>query len=294
MWKHLPFVVPVSLVKKKLQRIRSLIIISLICAGALYPLQIQIAGLEIPQVNTQGAPLLIALDVSLSMSATDITPSRMEAAKKLIDELLVTLPQGPVGVMVFAWVPVEIIPLTTHRDALRQRVASLAVGDFPLTQTFLGTAMGDALLLAHRRLMQWSLPGHILLISDGDPSKWVDTLQVADILARDGIRIFTLIMWTGNVLLWYDTQGWEVYAQTSLTTMQTLATRTQGQSRVWETGEQQASLWREIWQQLRSVSVLTRSSFPLNEFLRWWIIGCSILLLIEKSIALWCLRRYVK
>ena len=102
MWKHLPFVVPVSLVKKKLQRIRSLIIISLICAGALYPLQIQIAGLEIPQVNTQGAPLLIALDVSLSMSATDIAPSRMEAAKKLIDELLVTLPQGPVGVMVFA------------------------------------------------------------------------------------------------------------------------------------------------------------------------------------------------
>lgn len=140
------------------------------------------------------------------MSATDIEPSRIEAAKDLIDELLVALPPSPVGVIVFAGVPWELIPMSTQREALRQRVAQLAVGDFPLTQTFLGTAMGDALLLAHRRLMQGNPPGSILLISDGDPSKGVNTLQVADVLADDGIRISTVIIGTGNVLLGYDLQ----------------------------------------------------------------------------------------
>jgi Mg-chelatase subunit ChlD len=293
-WKQLPFVVPATYQVKRKTYLRQAVLGTRCIACILFPLDIQIRNLlSLPQLSTTPPPLLIVLDVSLSMSAEDIEPSRMEAAIALIDELLLELPPAPVGVIVFAGVPRELIPMSTHRAAMRQRIEDLAVGDFPLTQAFLGTAMGDALLLAHRRLLQQEQLGSILLISDGDPSKWVNTQQVAEMLARDQVRIHTLVMGTGKVLLWIDRQWEEVYAETSQTTMQMLANRTQGSSRHRDQKQDYTAMRTAIMQDLRAPTVQTRTtSMPVNDILLWWIIWCMVFVIGEKSILLIRLRGY--
>lgn len=255
----------------------------MIGASALIPLDIRFRTTTFSFAEKQPAPILIALDVSLSMSATDITPTRFQAATQLLENVVADLPEWPIGIIVFAGVPWEIIPLTDQRQALLQRIHSLSLTEFPVTQGFLGTAMGDALLLARRKLVEHG--GTILLVSDGDPSKGVDTMQVADLLARDGIPVYTLIVGSGSVVLGYDLQGDPIYAQTSPTTMQAVAARTMGNSRTWTTASQwtalATALIRPLSQPLWSVSRMAIAHLLSLRICFW-----SIVLLGSKSYAI--------
>ena len=60
-------------------------------------------GSKMETVKRSGVEAVIALDISNSMLAEDVTPSRLEKAKKLISRLVDTFNNDKVGLIVFAW-----------------------------------------------------------------------------------------------------------------------------------------------------------------------------------------------
>lgn len=76
-------------------------------------------GTKLRRVERQGVDLLIALDVSRSMQAEDVAPSRLRRAKKEITQLLDKLQGDRVGLIVFAGDAFLQCPLTTDYAAVR-------------------------------------------------------------------------------------------------------------------------------------------------------------------------------
>ncbi len=76
-------------------------------------------GLQQRQVERRGIDLVVALDVSQSMLAEDVAPSRLERAKRAIGELLDEMRGGRVGLVIFAGDAFIQTPLTTDYNAVR-------------------------------------------------------------------------------------------------------------------------------------------------------------------------------
>jgi Ca-activated chloride channel homolog len=90
-------------------------------------------------VPRQDASVILAMDVSGSMRATDVSPTRLDAAKAAALSFIDQLPDDVrVGVVSFASQPTTLVDPTTDRERLRSAIDSLAARD--------GTAMGDALM----------------------------------------------------------------------------------------------------------------------------------------------------
>jgi Ca-activated chloride channel family protein len=90
-------------------------------------------------VPREDATVLLAIDVSGSMKATDVTPSRLDAAREAARSFIDQLPEGlRVGIVAFASRPVTLVSPTTDREELDAALDGLETQD--------GTAMGDALM----------------------------------------------------------------------------------------------------------------------------------------------------
>lgn len=98
-------------------------------------------GTRLREVTREGIDLVIALDVSLSMTAEDVAPNRLERARNEIKKLLETLRGDRVGLVVFAGDAFVQAPLTTDYSALR---LFLDVADPSLVPTP-GTDFSEAL-----------------------------------------------------------------------------------------------------------------------------------------------------
>ena len=120
-----------------------------------------------------GADVMVVLDCSRSMLATDIYPDRMEAARR---EILTLLDRGPglrLGLMPFAGAPALRAPCTGDRSALADLLASCSPDLFPAADGYQGTAIGHAVDMALTVLTrQVERSQAILVVSDGaDPDR---------------------------------------------------------------------------------------------------------------------------
>jgi len=128
------------------------------------------------QQNTK-LDMMLIIDVSRSMHAADIFPSRLQRAQIEIEELLERAKGTRVGIVVFAGRPHVFVPLTTDHDALRFYLNSLN----NLTLPTFGSAVDSALELARSELINRKNsvnPSAIILISDGDFSAESESLSV--------------------------------------------------------------------------------------------------------------------
>ncbi len=90
-------------------------------------------------VPRDDASVILAMDVSGSMRATDVSPTRLDAAKAAALSFIDQLPEDVrVGIVAFASQPITLVEPTADRERLRSAIDSLAARD--------GTAMGDALM----------------------------------------------------------------------------------------------------------------------------------------------------
>jgi Ca-activated chloride channel family protein len=91
------------------------------------------------QVPREDATVILTMDVSGSMRATDVSPTRLDAAKASALSFIDQLPENVrVGVVAFASEPVTLVSPTTDRTQTKAAINSLTARD--------GTAMGDALM----------------------------------------------------------------------------------------------------------------------------------------------------
>lgn len=141
-----------------------------------------------------GLDLCVALDLSNSMYAQDIAPSRLERAKSELDEALRVLPLGRVCAVVFAGTA-DVYPLTSDRDAIRFFLRDLSPADMPVGGTALAAALdgaSKALSVSEGTLGQTPSPRAVLLITDGEDTVGGD-LEGALARAKEAnVRIFAL------------------------------------------------------------------------------------------------------
>lgn len=122
-------------------------------------------GTKKEKVKATSADIYIALDISRSMDAKDISPSRLERSKKFVEELINTLKGDRIGLISFAGSAYLQIPLTSDYAAV-QLYANAANTDQAGTQ---GTAIQEAIDLASKAFEE-NTPHQraIIIISDGE------------------------------------------------------------------------------------------------------------------------------
>lgn len=101
-------------------------------------------GSKLQQVQKKGIELMIALDVSNSMMAQDIKPSRLEKAKLAISRMIEKLSNDKVGLIVFAGDAYVQLPITTDYSSARLFLSGINTDIVPVQ----GTAIGAAIDLA--------------------------------------------------------------------------------------------------------------------------------------------------
>ena len=144
----------------------------------------------------EGTDVIIALDVSISMLATDVQPNRFEHSKVMLSGLLDRLQGDRVGLVVFAGTAGMRFPLSTDINAARELIRSTAIKEGGLAA---GTGIGDAI-----RVAATSFPPEdetrskvVLVITDGEDT--TGSPQDAVRTARDrGVIVHTIGVGTGG------------------------------------------------------------------------------------------------
>jgi len=149
-------------------------------------------------VRREEATVILAVDVSRSMRAKDVEPTRLDAARTAAEAFLAKVPKKfRVAVVSFATRAVVALPPTEDRSLVRQALASLRPGE--------GTALGDAVTLAVRLTRQQRgstglvPPAAVLVISDGAQMGGRTSPQAAARRARAGkVPVYAIVVGTPN------------------------------------------------------------------------------------------------
>ncbi|PWE00754.1 vWA domain-containing protein [Marinilabilia rubra] len=147
-------------------------------------------GTKLETVKRKGIELIIALDVSNSMNATDVEPSRLDRAKLAIERLTGKLINDRIGLIVFAGEAYVQLPITTDYASARLFLSSINTDVVP-TQ---GTAIGSAIRLASNSFSQQEdINRAIVVITDGENHE-NDAIEAAETAMEEGIQVYTVGM----------------------------------------------------------------------------------------------------
>ncbi len=214
-WRHLP------------------IAVSLLCLAFLtIALATPTHDMRIPRNR---AVIMLVIDISQSMRATDIQPNRLKAAEQAAGQFASKVTPGiNLGLVAFAGTPYLLVPPTPQHQATIEALKKLDFGD--------STATGEAIFTALHAIGATAIaggdsppPGRIVLLSDGgenkpsNPSDPHDGAYTAARLARDeGVPISTISFGTKTGEIEMD--GQRVAVPVSTDQMKTIARLSGGQS----------------------------------------------------------------
>jgi len=144
----------------------------------------------LPGGDGRGIDIVLAVDTSLSMTAIDIKPNRITAAKDLAKAFVRGRVNDRIGLVTFGGAPLLASPLTVDADALIDRLDSL----YPGMTKVDGTAIGDGLVSAAARLKDSSAKSKVIvLLTDGRSNTGVvDPLTAAKAVAALGAKVYAI------------------------------------------------------------------------------------------------------
>ena len=148
------------------------------------------SGSKMEEVKREGIDLYIAVDVSNSMNAQDIVPSRLDRSKQAINKLISELQGDRLGVIIFADKAFVQLPITTDYAAAKMFLASVNTSSVASQ----GTAIGEAINLAMKSFADDERSKAIVIISDGEDHENEAAMNAAREAAKKGIRIYTIGM----------------------------------------------------------------------------------------------------
>jgi Ca-activated chloride channel family protein len=147
-------------------------------------------------VKQEQATVVLAMDTSRSMVATDVPPSRLAVAQQAVRRFLGKLPDGyRVGMVSFAQSAQTVLPATANREAAQAALRNLRTGD----GTALGEGIARAIQVAQRVPAEEGKkpPASILVLSDGAQTQGVLEPQAAATRAKKlRIPVYTVAFGT--------------------------------------------------------------------------------------------------
>jgi Ca-activated chloride channel family protein len=160
----------------------------LICSLLIFALSRPVWGTELQPVETQGVSIMFVLDVSKSMDAQDISPSRLERAKLSLEDLFKRLSGNEMGLVLFAGNAIVQFPLTSDTLSASSLVKQVTTNSISAQ----GTNIADAIHLSVQSLTSASKGQRlIVLLTDGEGHEG-DVDAVVDEASQAGITIYTI------------------------------------------------------------------------------------------------------
>jgi Ca-activated chloride channel family protein len=161
-------------------------------------------GFDLQEVEQRGLDIVVAVDTSKSMLATDIAPNRLARAKLAALELMQKAGTDRMGLVAFAGDAFLECPLTVDNTAFQQCVQALDVNSIPQG----GTAIAAAINAALTAFKEDSRHKVLVLLTDGEDND-PGALEAAQNAAKSGLKIFTIGIGTaaGDLLRVTDASG---------------------------------------------------------------------------------------
>lgn len=245
-------------------------------------------GKSITRIQASGVDIILALDVSGSMKAEDMSingqrASRVDAVKAVTRTFISKRPNDRIGVIAFGGRPYLVSPPTLDHDWLMANMDRVQVGMVEDT-----TAIGSAIAAAARRLRERSAKSKILvLLTDGaNNAGRISPLTAAEAAKALGIKIYTIGAGSNGRVPYpvQDSLGRTRYQwvefETDLDTLQKIAEMTGGQFFRAADGQSLVKIFREIDQMEKSKSEFTKVSLYRDLF-PWLVTAALALLVLE-------------
>jgi Ca-activated chloride channel family protein len=232
------------------------------------------------RVTTEGIDIVLALDVSSSMLAEDITPNRIDAAKEVGAEFVAGRPNDRIGLVIFGGDAYTQVPLTLDHAVVTELMDQLRVG---MVED--GTAVGMGLATAVKRLQGSDAVSRVvILLTDGRNNRGeIGPVTAAQMARALGVRVYTIGAGTrGQARVPVDNpvlgrQYVTVQADVDEPTLKEMAEITGGSYFRATDRESLTAIWAQIDQ-------LERTEMEVEHFTRYgelftWPLGVGVLLL---------------
>lgn len=180
-----------------------------------------IVAVPIPQ---EQASLILAVDVSLSMGAADVEPSRIEAARDAATRFAAIAPDDlNIGLVAFAGTALPVLAPDTDRGPLETAISRLGLGQ--------GTAIGEAIFSSLEELESavpdTEVPKAVVVLSDGETTVGRPDSDAAAAAVEAGVPVYTISFGTRSGTI--DYQGERLAVPVAPEPLRRIAETTGGQ-----------------------------------------------------------------
>ncbi len=145
-------------------------------------------GTKLETIKREGVDIVFAVDVSKSMLAEDISPSRLDKSKRIVSEIINKLGSDRIGIIAYAGRAVPQLPITTDFSAAKMFLSNLNTNMLSSQ----GTAIDDAIRLAKTYYDDVEQTNRVLvIISDGEDHTG-GAGKIAEEATKEGIKTYTI------------------------------------------------------------------------------------------------------
>ncbi len=258
-------------------------------------------GTELETVKREGVDLVFAIDVSKSMLAEDIVPSRLEKAKRLVSETINNLSGDRVGIIAYAASAIPQLPITTDYGSAKMFLQTLNT-DMISSQ---GTAIAEAIKLSANYFDDANQTNRVLcILSDGEDHESGAESAAAQ-ASEVGITIFSIGLGTekgtvipikrGNAVASFkkDANGEVVITKRDGEILKNIAEATNG---IYLEGDNTEEVVQTIIEQLKEMD---KQEFEAKQFVSFkdqfqWFLGVGLLLIVLEVFLLEGKTRWVQ
>ena len=231
---------------------------------------------------TEGIDIVLALDISGSMLAQDLSPDRLEASKNVAMDFISGRPNDRMGLVIFSGESFTQCPLTTDHKVLQNLFKDVKSG---MVED--GTAIGMGLATAVNRLKDSEAKSKVvILLTDGVNNQGsIAPMTAAEIAQQFNVRVYTIGVGTkGYAPYPFKTPfGTTVYQDVEVKideqTLQDIASATNGKYFRATTNQALQKIYQEIDQMERSKIEVKEYQNKKEEFLTFALIALLLLLL---------------
>lgn len=148
----------------------------------------------------EGIDIVLCMDVSGSMAARDVKPSRLGAAKEVAIEFVKRRPVDRIGLVVFSGESFTKCPITPDKKTIINQIQSLDIRDGGYLEQ--GTLIGEGLAMAVNRISKGTSKSRVIILltdgkEDAPETRIIDPLMAIEFAKASGVKVYSIGMGGG-------------------------------------------------------------------------------------------------
>jgi Ca-activated chloride channel homolog len=237
--------------------------------------------------DEQGIDIVFALDISLSMRATDIDPDRLVAAKEVMSKFIKNRPKDRIGLVVFGQYAYPYCPLTLDHKAVQRLLRKVKLRTIDSGKaTAIGEALGTSLNMIQKTKSKSKV---VILLTDGaNNAGEMGPKEAAQYASTLGVKIHTILMGNPNKNSGFSLFGRQAPVDPRL--LEYISSKTGGISYLATDKRALEKRFQKLLDKMKKTKFVQK--IPIHKGIQSrYIAGGIILLLIELLLSLTWLRR---